>query len=191
MRRVVFLRRLTVAGAIALFLLSGCATYTKVRSPYRHRKTGLQVVLPTDWLRYTPDRPDLTLTRNGLQLERISVVVTKCGKELTGTARVYRVGMLPNEIAELSLGLIESSEVTRNFKIESVDLVRIAGRDGYQAEAVYVDKTGLPKRLRIVGFGIGNYVCELRYSAADAAYFEKYEPAFDAVVTSVRVAARK
>ncbi len=179
------------AAVVFLIMLPGCATYSRAHSSYRHRQTGLQMELPAGWLQYTPAHPGLTLTRDGLRLECISILVTKCGAKLPGTQRVYRADMLPHELAELSLGLIESSEATKNFQIERVELVPIAGRDGFQADAIFVDEGGLPKRLRVVGFAIGQYVCELRYSAAATAYFEKYEPAFQAVVASIRCTAPK
>ena len=111
-------------------------------------------------------------------------------RKIPGTERVYRPSMLPQEIAELSLGLTESSDQTKNFEIQNIELADVADYDGYRARAVYVDPVGLRKRLEIVGAPIQNYVCELIYIAADEVYFDRYYEIFADVVSSARVKRR-
>ena len=166
---------------------SGCSTYSRVGQSFRDRKAKLVVTLPEGWMRFNPARPVLSITRDGLRLERIDVVVTPMGKKLAGTTRAYRPAMLPHEIAELSLGLIEAAESTKNFEVEDIRLDSVAGYEGYRAEAVFVDQQGLAKRLRLHGAVIGEHVCEFRYVAAQQVYYDRYAPAFDALVASARV----
>lgn len=186
MPRFVLAGTWTLAAAMLLLASPGCSTYSRTQGVLEHKKAGVRVSLPTDWLVYRPDRPALTLTRDGLRLERITISVTRHGEKAHGTERAYRAGMLPHEIAELSLGILANEEATKNFEIERVEMVSVAGRDGYSAEAVYVDGAGLPMRLRMIGFHAEEHVCELRFVAADAAYFKRYAPVFDAVVASVQ-----
>ncbi len=167
--------------------LVGCSTYSRVGQSFRHHQTKLVVTLPEGWLRFNPARPTLSMTHNGLRLERIDVMVTQMGKKLAGTKRVYRPGMLPHEVAELSLGLIEADETTKNFNIKDIQLGSVAGHEGYRAEAAFVDQQGLAKRLRLHGVVIGEHVCEFRYVAAEHVYFDRYAPAFETLVTSARV----
>lgn len=130
------------------------------------------------------------MTRDGLRLEQISIALTKVGHDVPGTDRTYQAGMLPHEIAELSLGLLEPREGTKNFSIETIEVVNVTGHDAYKAEATYVDEGGLPKRLQIVGIMSGEFVCELLYAAADLVCFQKYEPAFEEMLAGVRTLPR-
>lgn len=180
---------MSVIGVL-LAQLVGCATYSRSADSYRHRKTKLQVALPDDWLRYNPARPVLTLTRDGLRLESISISMTKAGKKIPGTERVYQTQMLPHEIAELSLGLFEGRDDTKNFSIEKIELATVAGKDAYKADAIYIDAQGLPLRLRAYGVVIADYICEFRYVAARPIYFEKYLPVFERIVASASVGSK-
>ena len=96
----------------------------------------------------------------------------------------------PHEIAELSLGLIEARDGTKNFKVERIELANLAGHEGYRAEARFFDAQGLPKRLHAYGVMIGEYVCEFRYVGAEKVYFERYLPVFEEIIASLRVARR-
>lgn len=177
-------------GVVAALLLCciGCADYARVKSPFKHHKTKLTVAVPSDWWQYRPPAPAYVVTKDGLRLETITIRVRKVGEELPDTERVYQAGMMPNEIAELSLGLLEAKEGTKNFEVKQITTAEVAGHEGYQAEAEYVDDTGLPKRLLIRGALIGEHVCEFIYDAQDRLYFDKHEPAFQRVVSSAAVA---
>lgn len=176
----------TVLVWLLLSIVGGCATYTPVGKVYRNGGARLEVELPKDWLRFTPGRPAYVITRDGLRLEKISIRMVKMGKKLPGTDRRYQPDMLPHEIAELSLGLIESSDKTSNFQVERIELARVAEHDGYKASALFTDKGGLRKHLYLYGAAIRGHVCEFRYEAAATVYFDKYVDTFEHLVTSAR-----
>jgi hypothetical protein len=189
--RVRQLRRVTPWIGLALLVaLPGCATYSRVGSTYRPSGTALEVQLPPGWLRYNPARNGFVMTRDGLRLETIALSSARIGKKLPKTERVYRADMLPYELAEVSLGLIEASGAAKNLKTETIELASVAGRDGYRADASYVDEQGLPKQLRMYGLIVGDHVCQMVYDAAKAVYYEKYLPAFEGLVASARVVGR-
>jgi hypothetical protein len=127
------------------------------------------------------------MTHDGLGLETIRIDVTKMGKKLRGSERVYQPDMLPHEIADLTLSLFEAIDERNEFQVESVERFRIAGLDGFKAEASFKAETGLCKRLRIYGVEVEGYLCEFRYVAADKVYFTKYLPDFERMVASARI----
>ena len=176
------------ALALVCSTTAGCATYSAVKSPFTHRAAQLRIDLPQGWLRYNPANPALTMTRDGLRLERITVALTHLGKKLPDTQRVFHENMLPHELAMFSLGLIEARDDTVNFEIEKIELAAIAGRDAYLAHARYADDGGLPKRLKMYGTIIGDYVCEFAYEAAELVYFDKYDKIFEDLVASAKMA---
>jgi hypothetical protein len=166
---------------------SGCATYQRVDESFAHRDAGLRIDLPADWLRYTPDKASLTLTRDGLELERITIAVHQLDEPLPGTRRAIHADMSPHEIAELLLGLAGHREETKHFVIRRIGLTRVCGREAFRAEADYVTPAGLPARMIAVGFVAGDWVFDLRFIAAAHVYFEKYAPVFDRMLASARV----
>ncbi len=164
--------------------VAGCATFTPAGELYRHRKIKLAVSLPEDWLRYVPARPGCTVTRDGLRLESISVLVTKVGEKLQGTDRVYRANMSPYEIAELAMGVLETAEETKNFDVKRIGAAQVLGQHGFRVEATFTDQHGLLKRLRSHGTLVRDHVCEFRYIAAESVYYERYLGDFDRLVAS-------
>lgn len=173
-----------VFGLACLVAVTGCATYSSAPRSYDHFWTQLQVALPEGWLQYNPESSALVITKDGLQLEQIRISMTRAGKRLEDTERRYQRGMLPHEIAELSLALLEAREDTNDFEIEKMDFATIAGHDGFHATARFLDESGLKKRVYLYGAMLDGYVFELLYVAAEQVYFEKYRPAFEHVVAS-------
>ena len=176
--------------ALLLPFVVGCAAYSPAGKSFRHWRTGLRVTLPPGWLRYGAAKQDLMLTSDGLRLESISISLHRMGKKLPGTERTYRKEMLPAEVAELSLGLLESGGYAKNLRVERIGPVTVAGRDGYRADALFVDGGGLTKRMRLYGTVLGEYVCEMRFEGAETVYYTKHLPAFEVMVASASAGSR-
>ncbi len=187
--KIVTTSRPALAGIAisSLFGLPGCGPYTAAPQRYSESWSGFRVDLPEGWLHCTQDKTGYTITRDGLRLEKITTRVTRIGEKLEGTDRVYNPGMLPHEAAELTVGLLRTSKGASRFEVEHIDTARIGGQDGYRIDAVYVDESGLRKRMRVYGVILGKYVCELVYDAAEPIYFQKHEAEFQAMVSSARV----
>ncbi len=168
-------------------LTIGCSTYSSAGSQFKERHSRLVIPLPQGWLRYNDAKGAYVVTKDGLRLEQIAIRTIKVGDKIQGTARVYQSGMLPNEIAELSLGLMEARDETKNFKTKTIEATSIAGHDGFLAEADYVDSGGLPKRARLCGALLGEHVIQIAYVAARDVYFEKYLPAYQQMLKSAHI----
>lgn len=153
-----------------------------------HRTTKLTAQLPGDWFVESLD-PALVTTRNGLRLQQIRITAQPLDEPLAGSERRYTNSMLPNEVAEFTLGLVEAAPGHANFEVERVEFDEIAGADGYRADATFVDAAGLPKRLRVHGAIIANHVIELWYEAAKAVYYDLDEGVFDRMLETVQVRA--
>jgi hypothetical protein len=80
------------------------------------------------------------------------------------------------------------SRRANDFKVEKIELVSVAGRDGYHATATFLDEQGLSKRLQLYGAMIEGYICEFCYLATEPIYYEKYRPVFDKMMSTVKVA---
>lgn len=180
-----------VRAALFLFLLlgtnTGCATFAPVGRQFHKRAIGLTIPLPQGWLRHTRSGSAFIMTREGMQLNTISILVTKVGAKLPGTERTYQKGMLPNEIAELALGLIENLDETKNFDIDKIEYCQFLGRDAFKASASFTDPLGLRKRLLSFGTIVGERVCELRYIASESVYFAQHLDEFMVMVNSARL----
>lgn len=180
--------RSTQIGIVAMLAwLSGCATYSPTGREYRLPSTGVKVTLPSGWLHYTPQRDSFVITRDGLRLERVTISATRCGKKIAGTEKVISPGLLPIELAEISMGLLQSQETVKNLNTQNIELANVAGQPGYRIDAVFVDEHGLPMRMRSYGAIIVDGACEFRLIAAEPVYFEKYLPALEELVASARI----
>lgn len=182
--------RRTLIGPVVLVVVAaawgcgGCAMYTRVGERYTADRTPLTVSLPRGWLHYTPARHAYVLTRDGLRLERIEIAVRRYDEKLPDTDRRFRADMMPLEAAELTLGLLEGREDVKQFELDKIDAIQIAGRDGYRAEGSFLDSRGLPLRLVQCGVLLPDAVCELRYIAERSTYFEKHRGDFERLVAS-------
>jgi len=183
-----FWRRVCKSNVVVVlvFALAGCKTYSPVDAEFADKSAGVRIDLPAGWLHYKPGKPGYVMTRDGLRLVRIEIVVAKYGDELPGTQRVYRAEMPPHEMAELSTSLLGAADIRKNFAIEKIELAQIAGRAGFRAAASFVDPHGLPMRLLVCGVGLSRHYLELRYDAAGEVYFDRRLDEFEQVVQSAR-----
>lgn len=163
---------------------NGCSMYSPTPKYFEHSRTRLKVELPANWLRYNQSLPTWVLTRDGLQLEVIAISSIRVGDKIKNTERRYQAGMLPYEIAELSLAILKTRDDVNDLKIEKIELATVAGREGYGATAGFVDALGLAKKLWLFGAMIDGYVCEFCFIAEESVYFEKYRGAFERLVQS-------
>lgn len=172
------------------FLAGGCATYSNAPKSFSHSRTRLTVALPPNWLRFNQSLPTWVLTKDGLQLEIIAISVIRTGEKMKDTDRRYQKGMLPFEIAELSLAILKTKDEVNDLKIDKIELASIAGRDGYSASATFVDGQGLPKKLLLYGAMIDDFVCEFCFAAEESVYFDKYKGDFERLLASVTTRSR-
>ena len=181
--------RCILMGSAITFVVvaTGCGPYVSAPKRYSEFGSRLQVDLPEGWLQYTESKDGYTITHDGLRLEKITINTTKVGKKIEGIDRVYNAGMMPHEVADLSVGLIKAKPDMKSFEVERIDAAKMGGQDGYRVDARYVDEGGLYKRVRMYGAILGKYVCELIYEAADPVYFQKHESTFQNVVSSVKI----
>jgi hypothetical protein len=174
-----------------LVIVSGCATYSRVGERYTEPRSKLVVTLPAEWLHYTAAHDEFLMTRDGLRLERIGIRVRRLGTKLPGTERVYQPGMLPLEVAELTLGLMTNVESAKNFTTDKIELAQVAGCEGFRADATFVDEQGLHLRMRLYGVVMPEAVAELRFVGEASVNYDKYLPVFERMMASAAIAAHK
>ncbi len=172
--------------AITCLLLTGCTAFRATDSTVAHRHTRLTVNIPPGWYVESLD-PVAVLSRNGPPLQRITISATPLGRPLAGTQRTYNDGMLPNEVADLALGLVEATPGHANFARLRLEFDQLAGADAFAAEATFVDASGLPKRLRLHGATLLGHIIQVAYEAADAVYYEMDLAAFENLLESARI----
>ncbi|TWT45843.1 hypothetical protein RAS1_22780 [Phycisphaerae bacterium RAS1] len=170
---------------LALALLGGCAEYTPTGPTYALKKAKLDVDLPPGWLRYRPAKEAYVITRDGLNLARIELVATPVERQTRGL-QPFRRGAAPPELADAVLRRFGATSHLAGFHVESVGPARLAGADGFVADAICTAPTGLRQRARLYAVEMNDCVVELRLVAAAQVYFERHAAAFEAVVASLR-----
>jgi hypothetical protein len=184
---------MTFVCIAAALLAGGCAAYRPVQSEYRLRGLlgGPQIVLspPAGWLEKNVPAGSARMymfTRDGVPLENITVRATPVGKKLQNSERMYRADMLPQEVAELTMGLLQTEDNLNALKCEQIELVQLAGQDAYKANYTYTDQNGLKKRGCLLGTILDGHVIEVGFDAADEVYYDRYVADFENVVNSIR-----
>jgi hypothetical protein len=170
---------------VVAVLAFACATWVQVGGPVRENSVGVSAELPHGWMRLRA-HPGILITRDGLGLEYIEIGRSGIEEELPNTNRRIEAGMLPMEVAELSIDSARLSQETTNFELAENAPAQIDGRDGYRIG--YSHRTGSGLRVRTLRYGciVGDFHYWIEYRAAAQHYFEAHLEDFERVSRSVR-----
>jgi len=187
-------RKDTLFNALVLvFLLSalsGCAAWVQVEGPYRMDSQGYEASLPAGWRRATSVQDSLLLTRDGVNLQYISIERVAVGHEFAHTKRKLAKGMLPQDVAEVELDEVRSDQAVRNFELLENVPFQVAGFPGFKLVCTFKTENGL--RLKRVHYGVmvRDWVYRVQYQAAARYYFDKDLSAFERVRESFRITSK-
>jgi len=178
-------RVLLLAAATALPLVAGCAFWSPARpsSPIKHLWLQLTVQVPEGWMVATFSE-GLFTTRHGLELDSIHVRRWPRTLEVKGTGRTIEDGMLPAEIAEISLDSRRLDEGVGGLQVLENIPATVDGRECYRIDYRFRNDPGL--RIRTVEYGcvVQGWIYRFEYRAAAQHYFEAGRPDFEALVAS-------
>jgi len=165
---------------------TGCAFWTPSKpSSFHHVWLGIDVQVPEGWMVATFSEGMFT-TRHGLELESIHVRRWPRTKEVKGTGRTVEDGMLPHEIAEVSLDSRRLDDGVGGLEVLGNRPAEVDGQECYEIDYWFRNETGLPIRTIEVGCAVTKWMYRFEYRAAEQHYFAVGRPGFDELVKSVR-----
>lgn len=167
-----------------VFFIAGCATWAKVGGPYLNNSEMYSADLPWGWMKYKGK--DLIITRDGVFLEDIIIKRVNVKEKLEHTKKRFIKGMLSEEIAEIEMDDIIADSDVCNFELAENIPVIISGQNGFKLVYSFCNKEGLKYKCIHYGFGYGDWVYSLFYTACSAYYFDKNLKDFDSVIQSFK-----
>lgn len=131
--------------------LLGCAFWIPIEGNYVSRENFFEVDLPAGWKRAYFTREGLTLTRDGVPLQVVQIVRTPPDKELPFTNRRLEKGMLPQEIAEITIDSIRSNRNFSNVQVFDNEVATVGGYPGFKISFSFQTKESLKKQVIYYG----------------------------------------
>lgn len=183
MRRLLFI--------LIVLCTSGCAsltTWTQLRKPeYKDGARDFAVVVPVGWMRFNLAKYFI-MTKDGTILDRIVVDRKKNNTKLEFTKKVYSKDMTPQDLAEVEIDNLKSSDEIGKVDILGNKPAKIGGQDGFRIEYTYVvTEGGLWVRGIQYGFRYKDWVYRVYYEASAQHYFDRHLKDFDRFVESFRL----
>ncbi len=161
-----------------LLVFSGCAAWTQLKAgEYKDKKRKFSSQVPEAWMRQNL-YPYFIVTRNGFVLDHVIVGRYPLKRELDHTKKKFSSSMSPQDLAEVELDDIQSSENVGNFQLISNEPANIDGREAFRIEYEYTAKGGLEIKGIRYGFLEGEKIFRIRYEASKQHYFNQLLPDF-------------
>jgi hypothetical protein len=175
------LRLLVVLALVA----SGCTgVWIPVKGKTPLAFLEVEAELPEGWRAYVFAEGTF-LTRNGMELQSIHVRRWPRTSVVKGTNRSIEDGMLPQEIAELSLDSRRLDDGVGGLRVlENVPAI-LDGRDCYRTVYKYRNEPGLEMRTLEYGCAIGPWIYRFEYNAAAQHYYDAFLADFERLRQSV------
>lgn len=180
-------REFRVLGIIAAMavLLPGCALWWPANGKANLFLIQIEADLPKTWMVATYSEGTF-LTRNGWELQSIHIRRWPRTTIVKGTNRTIEDGMLPQEIADLSLDSRRLDEGVGGLEVLENSPAEIDGRDCYRIVYQYRNDPGLQMKTAEYGCAVGPWIYRFEYKAAGQHYFDEYLADFERLRESVR-----
>src|SRR5207253_4624160 len=158
---------------ILLLLLPGCAPWSLVGGKYGSSDNGYEVELPGNWRKQNFIRDNLTLTKDGLALQRVVIGRFTIDKDVPHTKRKLLKAMLPHDVAEVVIDDFRANQQVSNFQVIENLPVKVAGDPGFKIVYSYQTTENLKKMGAYYGALHKQWLYFLLYEAPARHYFAR------------------
>ena len=177
------------AACLLALLLAGCAaTWVRVEdADSRYRGEHYSVILPAGWMR-SEVGDSLVLSRDGLDLQRIVIEYRSHEKAFEKIEKSSSAGMLPSELAELTIAELKASQEDGLPSLEILDNrpMEIAGSTGYALHLRFKTDAGLRIEVLLRGFVDEDGLYQLLYRAPMLHYFGRDREVYESITESMQ-----
>lgn len=178
-----------IAACLLALILAGCAaTWVRVDDTDSHYSgEHYSVSLPAGWMRSeVGDR--LVLSRDGLDLQRIVIEYRPHEKAFEELEKSSSAGMLPSELAELTIAELKASQEEGLPSLEILDNrpIEIAGHTGYALHLRFKTDAGLRIEVLLQGFVDEHGLYQLLYRAPTLHYFGRDREVYESIAGSMQ-----
>lgn len=147
----------------------------------------ISMPLPDEWMKRNFVEDGLIATRDGFNLQTISISRADPGKELKYTKKKVAKGMRPNELAEVLLDDLRSSGKANGLSVLDTRPLTIGGSPGFRTTVAFKDGWGMRVKAVICGTIVGDRAFRIVYVAPARYYFDKDLATFDDAVAGIGI----
>ena len=183
------MHRITIClAALALCACSGSSSVQPTSGSVPVEGLGVQVDTPAGWYRLAgAPNGSIVLTKNGIEIESITVSRFPLGQKLPNSSKQFADGMSPDAAADVDISNHEFAPGINGFEVLDRGTAVIDGRDCYYYSYSYLASFGQSQNAKNYGCIVAPYVYRFHYSAPAQKWFPESLPAFDALVKSARI----
>jgi hypothetical protein len=150
---------------------------------------GVQVSTPAGWYRLAGvPNGAIVLTKNGIEIESITVSRSTLGDKLPNTSKRFQEGMTPDAAAAVDISNHEFAPGINGFEVLDRGTAVVDGHDCYQYSYTYLESFGQPRNVKDYGCIVAPYLYRFHYTAPAQKWFPEFLPIFDTLVNSARIA---
>lgn len=177
-----------IAVLSLVLLLAGCVgTWARVSETDSHYAgEHYSLTLPAGWM-HLETGDSLMLSRDGLDLQRIVIEFRPHEQAFEETGKSSSPGMLPSELAELTIAELRSTQEDGLPSLEILDNrpLEVAGYTGYALHLRFKTDEGLRIEVLLRGFVNEDGLYRLLYRAPTLHYFERDREVFESMTRSM------
>jgi hypothetical protein len=174
---------------LSLLLTACVGTWTRIDdTTVNYQDPHYRVSLPVGWLRITSD-DSLILSKDGILVQTISVQYKEHAKAFEKIRKVSTPGMLPSELAQLSIAEFQSSQDDSlpSLEVISNKPVEMGGIMGFEVQLIYKTDTGLRMGMLMRGVVDDDGYYLVKYNAPMLHYFERDRSVYETLSESLRL----
>lgn len=180
--------RVRNAVAVAALLAASCvSTWTRIEQPLvSGPENRYRIEAPPGWVRYSFHQDRITITRDGLPIQFMEVVLLAGDKAYPKTKKILPADALPAEVAALQLAELRAYPAMADLEVRENVPRTVAGLAGFRVLLQYRNERGARFDRLLYGARQGKEVLLFTYQALDTHYFARDLPAFEQFVASYR-----
>jgi hypothetical protein len=171
---------------LVFIIFCACAPWSLVGGKFISSGDGYEVDLPDNW-RKQNFTANLTLTKDGLALQRVILGRFAIDKDAPHTKRKLSKGMTPQDVAELVIDDFRSNQQIGNFQIVENVPARLGGNPGFKLVYSYQTKQNLKKSGVYYGTLNKDWLYFLFYEAPARHYFNRDLQTFETIKESFKI----
>jgi hypothetical protein len=169
------MRIVGVAACLATaFIGAGCSSQWRLARPGPAEAfPGYRLAVPAGWMTLR-NGDTLTLSRHDPQLEYFRIIGRRLRNPFENTKLRLEETMSPFEKAEIVLSDIALSEGVQRLRVLKTARAVVDGSPAILAELSYMTPAGLRRKELLFMIPRGTWYYEIRYSAVQRYYYDKY-----------------
>jgi hypothetical protein len=147
----------------------------------------ISFTLPADWMQRNFVEDGLLATRDGFNLQSISVKRVDPDKPLPNTKKLVTRSMRPNELAEVLVDDLRASGKLHALKVLETRPIALGGAPGFRATVTFKNGWGLKMKAVVCGAMVEGRAWRIMYVAPARHYFDLDLATFDGALASLTI----